>query len=191
MKTIKKDDFNGLVIELQIIAGKKFTGDQFDRLSEGFSKIAWSEACRIVRDFERQERFPSNIYGVIANRIEDQFREEIKKSYQRQRWEVAAADRATAEEFRLWIEVIDEALIWVKTGISSYRQQFERITLPPPEGHKGQSWSEVVDFVLEKWGEFQKLNPNSSDREEFLRQALRVLHEEREKRLSGKFAVQS
>jgi hypothetical protein len=183
MKYIEKEHHQELVEELQVISGKKFTSDQFTRLFEGFKKIPWIQACQIVRDFERLERFPTNIYGVIANRIEDKFRESTKEKYAAASWRISSDEMASANEWDLWWKIIEEAKLWITLGLDVYHTEYAHITDLPPEGQSVHSWSKVIDYVLEHWFKFQKQFPISKPdkREKFLQICLENLMKQRQK----------
>jgi hypothetical protein len=188
MKFIKQDDVNELCIELEVIVGKKFSSSQFDRLAEGFKKIDWIKACQLVRDFERQERFPSNVYGVLANRIEEQIREQTQAVYTRQKWVVSANDRVSSDEAHLWFEIIEEAKIWIALKIDHYRNEFAHIRDLPPPGQKCHSWSGIVDYAINTWMDFDSRIKNSTpeQRVELLKNILENCKNERIKKTEAK-----
>lgn len=177
MKFIDKEKCNELVDELQVITGKKFTDDQYSRLIEGFQKIDWLKSCQIVRDLERMERFPNNVYGVLANRIEDIFRSAHQELLKQQQWQVSDNDKASSEEFRLWFEIIEVAQNRIKAGLDNYCADNEHIWDIPPSEQKAQTWSRVVDFVIDKWIEFMDRMkiPTPKQREDFLKTILTMI----------------
>jgi hypothetical protein len=187
MKLFEKGNHKGLVYELQVISGKKITDDQFSRLYEGFEKIDWTKACQIVRDFERMERFPSNVYGVIANRIEDQYRTERQEHYKAELFRAVDADCASSVEWSLFFEITNEIILWHRIGLAERNPN--GITIPMSSDEWDQAgrpatWSNILDHFM---SELSKVNNFESDRRDsFLKQYLGILQSEREKRTANK-----
>jgi hypothetical protein len=187
MKSIDKNNHRGLVEELQVISGKKFTEDQFARLYEGLQKIDWTKACQIVREFERLERFPPNVYGVISNRIEDQFRADRQGHYKTAQWNASDADCATPEEWKLFFEITSEILLWHRIGLA--KRNPNGITIPMSSDEWVQAgcpptWSNLLDHFLT--GLIMSHNREPEKREAFLSQYLEILKSERDKRIINK-----
>lgn len=195
MKFIEKNHYQELVEELQVIVSVKtpfkFTPDQFSRLFEGMQKIDWIQACQIVRDFERLERFPSNIYGVIANRIEDKHNEKRKQVYIQDRWKVSDNEKTSAEEFRLWWAIHDEAKIWISLGLDTYHEEYAHILDLPPAGQACKAWSRIIEYVINNWIAFETKFPLAmpKQREDFLKQILELIQKDRETKMQDKKAA--
>lgn len=184
MKQIEKNNCVELIKEVQIIAGKKLTPDQFDRLVEGIGKIDWNKACQIVRDFERMERFPSNIYGIVANRIEDQFRSERQGSYKAELWKAIDADCASSVEWRLFFAITAEIMLWHRAGLAERNPNGTSVPMTSDEWMQQgcpATWSPLLDHFLS--GLVKVNNFSTEKREAFLAEYLDILKSERSKRL--------
>ena len=187
MKKIENGNCTELIKEIQVIAGKKFTPDQFDRLVEGVGKIDWNRALQIVREFERLERFPANVYGVISNRIEDQFRTDRQGHYKTAQWNAVDADCATPEEWKLFFEITSEILLWHRIGLA--KRNPNGITIPMSSDEWVQAgcpptWSNLLDHFLT--GLITSHNREPEKREAFLSQYLEILKSEWDKRIINK-----
>ena len=187
MKQIEKNNHEELTNELQIISGKKFTPDQFDRLVEGFRKIDWNKACQIIREFERLERFPSNVYGIISNKIEDQFWAERQEQYKSEQWKSADANCASPDEGQLFFKITGEILLWHRIGLAEHNPTGSSIPMSSDEWVQAgcpATWSPLLGHFLSGLVKVNNFDPVK--REAFLNQYLEILKSEREKRTVNK-----
>lgn len=187
MRQIEKNNCNELTKELQVISGKKFSSDQYDRIVEGFGKIDWSKACQIVRDFERLERFPSNVYGIISNHIEDQFRTDRQEQYKTEYFKAVDSDCASSIEWRLFFAITAEIMLWHRVGLAERNPNGISIPMTSDEWARAgcpATWSKLIDHFFSGLVRVNNFEPER--RESFLKQYLEMMQSEREKRTVNK-----
>jgi hypothetical protein len=104
---VKRDDYQGLVGELQTTRGKDFSINQAESLIASFKEISWYSSCRIVRSITRQPNLPNNLYGCVLDRIDQQKYEDTKRLEKNENWK-ANEKFLSPDEFSAGMKCIAE-----------------------------------------------------------------------------------
>jgi hypothetical protein len=106
---VKRNDYQGLVNELQLVRGRNFSDNQAESLFVSFRSIDWYAACRIVRSISRQANLPNNLYGCVIERIDQEKYEAEKRAEKNNKWE-AQENCITPEEWNTGMACLSKAI---------------------------------------------------------------------------------
>jgi hypothetical protein len=102
-------DYYDLIRKLQTVRGKDFSQNQAEEMVASFKKIPFSAAQWIVKSITRQAQLPNNLYGVVLDRVDDEFYRRQKAAEQKDDWN-AQQGCMTPEEWKIGMGCISKAI---------------------------------------------------------------------------------
>jgi hypothetical protein len=143
-------DYSSLIKELENLQGKDFTILQSETLIGEFKIIPWSSACWIVKSASRMERIPNNLFGLIRNRIDDEYNRIEKKKEEKTDWK-ATPGCTTPEEWHLYFGLL--AKICQLQNQKKRCEKFAELTQRAIDNNR------LLDFLRESDAAFNEKHP--------------------------------
>lgn len=187
---ISSGDYTSLLNELAAARGKEIQGYQYERILEALQSVKWHIAVRIVKEIARSETIPSNLYGLICNKI-DAIRQAWESTHLwKQEWE-SKENCVTPEEYNAWFGIIMLAINYRDYGF--VKNNPDGVTTPLNidewiEHKRPNSWSPVIDHALVAFetGYKQEIQGKKGALAEMLQKCRDTLKDSLKKRIHGR-----
>ena len=187
----EKGDYKSLLKEIVTARDRDLTSILAETIENFLKSLDWEDAVKVVDELTGRERMPTNIWGAIKNIWADLKTVKDNQHLTKTKWK-NNPDCASPVEWALFWAILNEILLWHKTGLAEYNQNGITAPFDIIEWNKAgqpQTWSMILDHFLTGYSKAHNINKPYA-LENYLRKYLDMLTEERGNRTKPKHVKQ-